>query len=183
MSDLTGDGHDGLDLTPRNLTPRSGGRNWLSIGLMVLIAAAIVWVLLRALTDSTLLIYTADKAVEERLELADTRFRLQGSPVGNTIDVTEEGEAGVGFTINFEGELVDVVHIGAPAELFQSGVPVVLEGSWERGSLGLQSGANDGWYYVSDDMVVKHDNDYRLENEDRLREAQEGGELLPSADS
>lgn len=147
------------------------------MALVVLIAAAIVWVLLRALTDSTLLIYNADQAVEQRVELADNRFRLQGSPVGNTVDVTEAGEAGVGFTINFEGQLVDVVHIGAPAELFQSGVPVVLEGSWRQGITSIDGGANDGWYYVSDDMVVKHDNDYRLENEDRLKEAEEGGKV------
>lgn len=173
----------GMDLTPRDLTPRRSGRSWWSIALVVLIAAAIVWVLLRALTDSTLLIYNADEAVEQRTELADSRFRLQGSPIGNTIDVTEAGEAGVGFTVNFEGELVDVIHIGAPAELFQSGVPVVLEGTWRQGDVGFDHGANDGWYYVSDDMVVKHDNDYRLENEDRLKEAEEGGTLDPSMDS
>jgi len=168
----------GLDLTPRDISPRRGGRSWWSILLVVLIAAAIVWVLLRALTDSTLLIYNADQAVAEREELGDQRFRLQGSPVGNTVETVEGGLNAVAFTVNFEGQLVDVVHQGVPAEQFQSGVPVVLEGAWREGALPIEDGASDGHYFVSDVMIVSHDNDYRLDNEQRLSDAEKGGTVV-----
>jgi hypothetical protein len=53
--------------------------------------------------------------------------------------------------------------------LFQPGVPVVLQGSWQAGSppglAGLPAAANDGWFLRTDHMVVKHDNDYRTDEE------------------
>ena len=67
------------------------------------------------------------------------------------------------FTLCAADVLADVVHVGDPAELFQPGVPVVLQGSWVRGPVpvGLVDPADDGWHLRTDHMVVKHDNDYR----------------------
>ncbi len=36
------------------------------------------------------------------------------------------------FTIAFNGVEVPVVHDGDPPELFEPGIPVVLEGHWDR---------------------------------------------------
>jgi len=165
-----------LDLTPRDITPKTGARNWFPILVVVAVAAGIIAVLFTVLGDAALFIYNADQAVAEREELGQQRFRLQGSPVGNTVETVEGGLNAVAFTVNFEGQLVDVVHQGVPAEQFQSGVPVVLEGAWREGALPLADGASDGHYFVSDVMIVSHDNDYRLDNEQRLSDAEDGGQ-------
>ena len=39
----------------------------------------------------------------------------------------------------------------------------------------VDQGANDGWHFASTDMVVKHDNEYRTANDDRIDEAERGG--------
>ena len=60
------------------------------------------------------------------------------------------------------------------------GVPVVLEGVWaDSTAIAAEPwlrGANDGWYFESDRMLVKHDNEYRT---DRIEEAAACGSDLP----
>ncbi|HEY5699055.1 MAG TPA: cytochrome c maturation protein CcmE, partial [Acidimicrobiales bacterium] len=91
--------------------------------------------------------------------LGTDRFRLQGKVVDDSVEETDDG---VAFQVTFNGVTVDVVHQGDPPELFQPGIPVVLEGHW------------DGDVYASDRILVKHSSEYEAENEDRLREADEG---------
>lgn len=175
-----------LDLTPRELEaslqrPR---RKLLPTLLLVAVIAGIGFLLVRTLGDAALFFYNADEAVERRTELVDQRFRVQGTPFGEPVEteVTRNGRTDVGvvFPIQFEGATVDVVHIGSPAELFQPGVPVVLEGTWVAGLpdgvSAIDGGANDGWHFASNDMVVKHDNEYRNDNRERLTEADAGGQ-------
>lgn len=142
---------------------RNGRRRWLPavVGLAVVIAVvALVWNLL----NGALFFYTANEAVAQRAELGDDRFTLEGTPVGCSITSGSQGEEVVtAFTLAFDGVLIDVVHRGEPAELFEGGTPVVLDGSWVEGEpevSGFEPLAHDGWYYSSDRMRVKHDNDY-----------------------
>ena len=51
------------------------------------------------------------------------------------VDDEYEGQGAVYFTVVFNGEMVDVVHVGSPPQLFEAGVPVVLEGSFENGEV------------------------------------------------
>jgi cytochrome c-type biogenesis protein CcmE len=174
-----------LDLSPRELDGSAPtGRRRLVPGL--LLGAVIVglgFVLLQTLGSASLFFYNADEAVQRRGELVEQRFRVQGTPFGEAIstEIDRDGrqEVGVVFPIRFEGSVIDVVHIGSPAELFQPGVPVVLEGTWVSGLPGgvdsVAQGANDGWHFASTDMVVKHDNEYRTDNEERLDDADRGG--------
>ena len=39
----------------------------------------------------------------------------------------------------------------------------------------FDGGDNDGWYFASDEMLVKHDNEYVADNGERLDDAVEGG--------
>lgn len=169
---------DGLDLTPRDLTPVTK-KNWLPAAILVLVGAAIIAVLFLTLGSNSLFIHNVDDAVSERLELGDKRFRIQGTPIGNIAEDIWQSDTGTEaatvFTIRFNGVLTDVAQLGSPAELFQPGVPVVLDGNWQSGDVAVEGGAADGWVFVSDNMVVKHDNDYRLENEERITEAINGG--------
>lgn len=176
-------GGGALDLTPRR-APRRGrrSRTVLAGGLVVAIFAVVGVVTFRLLSDATLFFYNVDEAVELRDSLDDERFRIQGTPGSETAPLEVDFEQAVAFSIDFDGVVADAVHVGSPPDLFQPGVPVVLEGRWVRGvPLGIEEfpgGANDGWYFLSSRMLVKHDNEYRTDNVERLREADEGGGSL-----
>ena len=175
---------ESLDLTPRSVDDADRSRRRVLPGvLLAVVVAGLAFVLFQTLSASALFFYNADEAVERRDELADQRFRVQGTPFGEpfSTEIDREGrkEIAVVFPINFEGAIVDVVHTGSPAEQFQPGVPVVLEGAWVSGLPDgvstVDQGANDGWHFASTDMVVKHDNEYRTANDDRIDEAERGG--------
>ena len=160
-----------LDLTPRFRDGEKRGSRTLPTVILVGVLLVVGFVLFQGLSGATLSIQTADTAVADRDDTGDRRFRITGSPIA----VTEEdfeigGQSAVRFSIACDGYVVDVIHHGNVAEAFQTGVPVVLEGSWED-STGIandwDSGANDGFYFTSDRMLVEHDNEYR---EDRVDE-------------
>jgi cytochrome c-type biogenesis protein CcmE len=166
------------DLTPRPVSTVKR-RRWLPLALVVLVIVAIGALLFKTLGDATLFFRNVDQAVAERDTLGDRRFQLQGTVVPGTIErVQLDGQPAVAFSASFNGVALDVLHIGNPPELFKEGEAVVLEGRWEQGtpSTGaISNGVNDGWYFASDRMLAKHDESYTSENNDRLREAEEGG--------
>ncbi len=179
-----GDG-DGLDLTPRRSEARPGRRPPVTrrvISLLVVAGAVagITFALVRLVTDASLFFLNADEAVERRDELAGQRFRMQGTPLAHSVAETRvDFEQAVAFTVAFEGVAADVVHVGSPPDLFTPGVPVVLEGRWVEGRPPdldtFACGVNDGYYFASDHMLVKHDNEYRDTYPDRLEAAGAGG--------
>lgn len=147
-----------LDLTPRT-TPGRRRRGLVASIVLVAVVAALALIAVKALGDASLFFLNADEAVEQRDDLGTDRFRLQGTVVDDSVDETADG---VAFQVDFNGVTVDVVHRGDPPELFQPGIPVVLEGNW------------DGEVFASDRILVKHTSEYEAENEDRIREADEG---------
>ncbi|MDE0653584.1 MAG: cytochrome c maturation protein CcmE [bacterium] len=181
----TGDG-DGLDLTPRRPEARPGRRPPVArriISLLVVAGAVggITFALVRLVTDASLFFLNTDEAVERRDELSGQRFRMQGTPLAHSVAGTRvDFEQAVAFTVAFDGVAADVVHVGSPPDLFTPGVPVVLEGRWVEGRPpdldGFACGVNDGYYFASDHMLVKHDNEYRDTYPDRLEAAGAGGE-------
>ena len=82
----------------------------------------------QGLTSASVYFYNADEAVAQRADLGDKRFRLQGTVIGDSIRPTD---AGVDFTVAYDSVLVQVRHQGDPPELFQAGIPVVLDGRWD----------------------------------------------------
>ena len=171
-----------LDLTPKNRDEIKRGSKVLPSIILVALFGGIGVLLFQGLSGASLFIREADTAVAERAELEDRRFQLLGSPIAITEDEFDlNGNTVVRFSIACDGIAVDVAHVGNVAESFQLGVPVVLEGNWEDatavGEPWLQ-GANDGFYFESDRMLVKHDNEYR---EDRIEEAASCGEDLPDS--
>lgn len=178
-----------LDLTPRDHgdEPARPARNkWLPRLVIGGVVAALVFVAFQTLGNASLFFYNVDEAIEQREDLGDRRFRLQGTPIGRAVEFELEGQAAVGFLVSFEGAVTNVVHLGLPAESFQPSVPVVLEGRWQQdfpADAGSQldapeaAQADSAWYFESTEMLVKHDNDYRVDNEDRLSDAERGGML------
>jgi cytochrome c-type biogenesis protein CcmE len=169
-----------LDLTPRAVRPVRR-RRWVPIALVVLVVVAIGALLFKTLGDATLFFKNVDEAVAERDALGDRRFQLQGTVVDESIERSElDGRPAVAFSLAFDGVELDVMHIGNPPELFKEGEAVVLEGHWTQGAAPIgtfANGANDGWYFASDRMLAKHDSSYEADNQDRLREAEEGGSV------
>ena len=155
--------------------------NLLAIAIAVIV---LVWFLI---TNSQSFL-PADEAVQERSELGDRRFQILGSPISSaTSDQTViiDGNEYTFFTISFDGVLVDVVSTGTPPDLFDEGIPVVLEGKWNEEPLPkpgfvFPNGANDGWWFSTNRILVKHDNDYR---EERLDDAEERGQIPEVPDS
>ena len=175
-------GSAGTELSP--LTPRPGprsvrARRSIALVVVVAVAAAVSMLITNLLGDASLFFYNADEAVERRGELAAERFFLQGTPIAAPVDTFFHDRPVLAFSVGYNGTVVDVVHTGDPPELFQPGVPVVLEGAWRRGPGPDPAIAEDGWHFASDRMLVKHDNDYRSRDsyEERVDEAEEGGSL------
>jgi cytochrome c-type biogenesis protein CcmE len=166
-----------LDLSPRVRDKEKRGSRALPTAILALVFVVVGFVLFQGLSGATLFLRDANVAVVEREELGERRFRLLGSPIAITDEQFEfNGETAVRFSIACDGTTVDIVHRGNVAESFQMGVPVVLEGSWTDSAAIAKpwdSGANDGYYFESDRMLVKHDNEYR---EDRVEEAASCGD-------
>lgn len=111
------------------------------------IVAVVAAVLLVNLSSSLVYFNTPSELGDG--EPGDGRLRLGGQvEVGSVTDTTE----GVAFVVTDGRNSVAVVHAGAPQQLFQEGVGVVVEGTW------------DGTTFHSDTMLVKHDEQYRTED-------------------
>lgn len=171
------------ELDAQDLSPRAarGRRRWLPTLLVVAVLAVIGVLLVVLVRDASLFVYEADEAVDRRDELGDDRFRLIGSPIEGTIVEGElDGRSALYFSVSFEDAVVDVIHTGSdPSALFQPDVPVFLEGSWTAtpaGAIAFEGGAADGYVFASDTLRVKHDEDYREENEERISGAEQAGQ-------
>ncbi len=90
-----------------------------------------------------------DEVIGDSSITETARFRLGGQVVPGS--VSDLGD-GVAFEVTDGAETVAVIHIGAPQQLFQEGIGVVVEGTW------------DGTVFSSDTMIIKHDEQYRTED-------------------
>ena len=166
-------------LTPRPVQRPAPTRRWIAALVIVAVAGGVALLVSNLLGDAALFFYNADEAVERRDELASQRFRLQGTPLAEPQHAFFQDRPVLAFPVGFNGAVVDVVHTGDPPELFQPGVPVVLEGAWRQGPGPGPVVAGDGWHFASDRMLVKHDNDYRNRDDytERITEADQTGAL------
>lgn len=140
------------DDEPQMAVPSGTGRRraWIAFAVIV---AALGFLVFRGLGDAAVYFLTTDEALAQRDELADRRFRVQGLVLGGSVERTADG---VSFRITEDGATVNVDHVGDPPELFQPGIPVVLEGRWE------------GERFASDRILVRHTEEYRADNPDRV---------------
>ena len=150
---------DGIDLTPRQAPPVRGGsadrgKRVAILGTLGVLVVALGVMAYQGLNNATVFFRNVDEAVEQRDELGDKRFRLQGSVVDGSV---EPDGSSVRFAVEYGGVQADVVHLGDPPELFQPDIPVVLEGAW----------SDEGDWFASDRILVKHTEDYEADNPDR----------------
>lgn len=116
------------------------------------VAGVLLW---QGLSNATLYFKTVDEAVAERAELGDRRFRLEGIVVPGSVKSTPDG---VTFVVTENNADLTVKHVGDPPELFKPNIPVVLEGRFK------------GRDFASDRILVKHTEEYRKDNPDRVKD-------------
>ena len=114
----------------------------LPAGIVVVVLVVLVFSL-----NSSLVYFSTPTELAEQGPDAG-RTRLGGQVVEGTIADTQTG---VTFDVTDGRESVTVIHTGAPQQLFQEGIGVVVEGTW------------DGVSFHSDTMIVKHDENYKSE--------------------
>jgi cytochrome c-type biogenesis protein CcmE len=127
--------------------------------VLALLAGATAFLLVKAGNASSYF-YNADEAVADREDIGDKRIRLQGTVVDGTVEQIGDG---VEFDVEYHCVTVHVRHEGDPPELFKPGIPVVLEGRFAD----APSEA-----YESDRILVRHTNEYRTDEADRLELAE-----------
>lgn len=123
-------------------------RYWRYVLPTVLIGVIIV-ALLISLQSNLVYFNTPTELVQHQVD--GSRLRLGGQVVKGSVAETDDG---VTFTVTDGREQVEVVHVGAPQQLFAEGIGVVVEGTW------------DGTVFSSDSMIVSHDEQYRTEEGD-----------------
>jgi cytochrome c-type biogenesis protein CcmE len=130
-------------------------RSRLRLGIVIaLVCGAIAFLLVQGLGNATTYFRNADEALADREDLGTRRFRLQGT----VVDVARSEGGTTLFDVEYHCARVAVRHDGDPPELFRRGVPVVLEGRFQEGTD----------VFESDQIRVRHTEEYRTEERDRL---------------
>ena len=123
----------------------------LAIAAVGLVAVLVGLLLFGNLNQNLVYYLTPQEAITQRADYPDgRRFQLGGLVQQGSVTRTPDGLRFV-VTAGIEpgSPAITVVYRGAPVQLFQAGIGVVLEGSWQ------------GEVFVSDTMKVKHDQNYR----------------------
>lgn len=126
------------------------GRLWLAGALIV---GALGFLVFQGLGNATLYFRTVDEALAQRESLGDRRFRIEGDVVAGSVSRVGDD---VSFVIARGDAKVGVRHRGDPPELFQPGIPVVLEGRFQ------------GDIFASDRILVKHSESYVADYPERV---------------
>ncbi len=154
-----------VDLTPREVETIEARTTAKPIYFVVggLFVLVIGFLLYKGISDASEFFLNADEAVEQRDDLQQRRFRLQGTVVAGTIE--EDGDF-INFTVEYNAVQVAVRHDGGTSDLFQEEIPVVLVGNWDK----------SGRYFASDELMVKHTNEYEADYGDRIEKARDGSD-------
>ena len=130
-------------------TPTRGRHRarWRLVICLAIVVAALGWVAVRGLTGSFVYYLTPSDVVVDHEADVGQRIRLGGYVVPGSVG--SPGET-LTFTLSDGTRTIPVVSTGSVPELFRAGQGVVLEGA-----LG-----DDGRFH-SDNLLVKHDGNYR----------------------
>ncbi len=141
-------------------TRRRFDRSRLRLGLVLaVIAGAIAFLLAQGLGNATTYFLNADEVVARGSSIAGQRIRLQGTVVEGSVSQVDDR---VEFVVEYHCETVPVSHEGDPPELFQAGIPVVVEGELDGQGT-----------FRSDRILVNHTNEYETDEAGRLEDAEQ----------
>lgn len=131
--------------------------------VLVLILGAIGFLVFQGLRDATTYFLNVDEVVTgDGLEHVGERIRLQGTVVPGSIERRDDGR--VDFLLEYRCARVEVRHTGHRPDLFKEDIPVVVVGELDRSPR-----------FHSDEIIVKHTEEYRTEEADNLQLAESAG--------
>lgn len=124
---------------------------WFIIPAVIVVLVAVGFFAFGNLNKNLVYYLTPSEAVQQRADFPDgERFRLGGLVVDGSIEQTATG---VVFEVTDGQNTIEIENEGAPPQLFQDGAGAVVEGSWA------------GDRFVSDVLIVKHDEQYNAEDD------------------
>lgn len=123
---------------------------WFVLPAIGIIVVALGFMLVTSLGENLVYYQTPTEAVDDRADFPDgERFRLGGLVAEGSVVATTEG---VSFIVTDGDQSINVAHTGAPPQLFQEDIGVVVEGAWA------------GDRFESDTLIINHDEEYRYED-------------------
>ena len=110
----------------------------------------IVFASIRIASNNTIYYYTTSEAIENITTISSERIKLGGFVVSESVSKGSIDETN--FEITDGNKTIKIVFDGFIPELFQDEMGVILDGYFENN------------IFYSDDMLVKHDNEYVSED-------------------
>ena len=110
----------------------------------------IVFASIRIASNNTIYYYTTSEAIENITVISSERIKLGGFVVSESVSKGSIDETN--FEITDGNKTIKIVFDGFIPELFQDEMGVILDGYFENN------------IFYSDDMLVKHDNEYVSED-------------------
>ena len=110
----------------------------------------IVFASIRIASNNTIYYYTTSEAIENITAISSERIKLGGFVVPESVSKGSIDETN--FEITDGNKTIKIVFDGFIPELFQDEMGVILDGYFENN------------IFYSDDMLVKHDNEYVSED-------------------
>ena len=110
----------------------------------------IVFASIRIASSNTIYYYTTTEAIDNITEISYERIKLGGFVVSDSVSKGSIDETN--FEITDGNKTIKIVFDGFIPELFQDEMGVILDGYFENN------------IFYSDDMLVKHDNEYISED-------------------
>ncbi len=110
----------------------------------------IVFASIRIASSNTIYYYTTSEAIENITAISSERIKLGGFVVSESVSKGSIDETN--FEITDGNKTIKIVFDGFIPELFQDEMGVILDGYFENN------------IFYSDDMLVKHDNEYVSED-------------------
>ena len=144
-----------LDLSPRS-TPSVSARKrrpWGAIAVLAVVVVTGFVVVTKFLTSAVDYYCNVDEI--GRKEGCDPGRRLRVQGVVDAGSVADDGTTTV-FDVSFNGETVPVRYDGDPGGIFKECIPVVVHGTLQ------------GDTFSGDRIEVKHSNEYKADNPDRV---------------
>lgn len=124
---------------------------WFLIPAIIIVLIGVGFFAFGNLNKNLVYYLTPTEAVQQRANFPDgERFRLGGLVVDGSIQQTSTG---VTFELTDGQTTIEVDNNGAPPQLFQGNAGAVVEGAWQ------------GDHFVSDVLIVKHDEQYNAKDD------------------
>jgi cytochrome c-type biogenesis protein CcmE len=127
---------------------------WIAISLLVALSA-LGWVALGSIGENLVYYWTPQELLSKGDAAKDAVVRLGGLVKAGSVQ-WQPGDRELRFVVALDGHEVPVRATEMPPQMFREGIGVVVEGRLDAGGT-----------FVSDRLLVKHDNEYRAPADER----------------